>query len=248
MAVSSPPPGLLPRSQDFDSLWYLSSQIGDGGQGQIYTTYPTKNNTKHYDRYQNIGKDSKYVTKIIQISPQSGARERIVNIYSFLQKSKLLNIYAIYHDQQQKRVLIVMEKLSHVLDEKYLHEHQSHYPFNVRFARPGYIYINIENSLKLFVKQIANQLHIIHFNQRIHFDLKPENVMFNANENKWCIIDYDLMKQIPSDNISKLNTTTNTMQLDHYRGTQSWTSPEMVYIDIFISFLQRERKVFGGYG
>ena len=257
----SPPPGLLPRSQDFSALWRLSSseKIGDGGQGEIYKTYPTKLNRKYY--FDN----NEFVTKIIKLNIfGKNGRERIVNCYSFVKKHKLLNIYGIFHDHSNKQILIVMQYLNHELDEKYLIDTEI---FNKRFCRPGHIYINFENCLKLFIKQITKQLKIIHDNKRIHFDLKPQNIMFNEIENKWCIIDYDLMKICNNKRISRKtnkrfisefdrkrqkqankencynfkyddneyqNKNKNNkyndndfIELDHYRGTQSWTSPEM---------------------
>eukprot|EP01083_Nonionella_stella_P059757 156433_1 len=223
-SLSSPPPGLLPRLQDYEALWHLSKQIGDGGQGEIYETFPKPNN-KHYLHEPQLTTDSQqslFVTKIIQFDEAMRALQRIIKCYLFVHKQKLLNIYGIYHDANRKRILIVLQRLSHELDTQYLIDSST--IANLRFARPGYLYINSECSIRSFIKQIASQLNTIHERHRIHFDLKPSNIMFNAVTNKWCIIDYDLMKRTKctSDAVPP-----NEIRIKQYRGTQSWTSPEM---------------------
>eukprot|EP01083_Nonionella_stella_P273812 929110_1 len=216
---STPPPGLLPRYHDFESLWQLSTQVGDGGQGEIFSTYPKPNN-KHYSPIYN--NNSQFITKIINYISHSATLQRVLKCYLFVEKHKLLNIYGIYNDIKTNRLLIVMQRLSHELNVKYLIDNQTPNQINLRFSRPGYIYINNESSIKLFINQIAKQLDIIHNNNCIHFDLKPENIMYNQLENKWTIIDYDLMKYV-----SFSNNNNNGIYINHYRGTQSWTSPEM---------------------
>lgn len=217
---TSPPPGLLPRFQDFEALWVLASQIGDGGQGEIFETYPTVNNAAYYHR-RDEGNKYRFVTKRIDIGDKKGTLQRIVSTYSFVQKKHLLNIYGIFHDLRDKQVLIVMQRLSHELDAKYFIE--SPPGINPRFAKPGYIYLNSPHSVKLFVLQIAKQLNAIHAKNRIHFDLKPQNIMFNAAENTWSIIDYDLMKKAKRRN--REGREQRYCEIGHYRGTQSWTSP-----------------------
>ena len=217
----TPPPGLLPRLQDFEALWVLESQIGDGGQGEIFETYPTVNNRAHYRR--DAVNRCLYVTKRIDIGIKKGALQRIVSIYSYVQKKSLLNIYGIYHDQRSKQVLIVMQRLSHELDANYFIE--SPPGINPQFARPGFIYLNSPNSVQSFVLQIGKALAKIHSRNRIHFDLKPQNIMFNAAENKWCIIDFDLMKKAKLKKRNQEGREERYVKVGHYRGTQSWTSP-----------------------
>ena len=189
------PPGLPLRSQDFKSLWQLSKKIGDGGQGEIHTTYPTKSNSKYYfssasaynnphpynhsssqsrnSRYSDEDTNAKFITKKIKLSVfGEGGRGLIVNHYEFFQNYKLLNIYGIYHDHLNKQILVVMQYLQHELEDKYIDDVTP--TFSTRFSRPGYIYLKSELSLKLFITQLTSQLDIIHSHNRIHFDLKPQ--------------------------------------------------------------------------
>jgi serine/threonine protein kinase len=222
--IFRPPPGLLPRLSDFELLWQLSNEIGDGGQGHIFSTKPTSKN-----KYSNI--NIQFVTKIISIS-SSSTLQCVLKCYLFVQKHKLLNIYGIFNDIQNNR-------LSHELDIKYLIDNQKSNS-NLRFSRPGFIYIYNESSIKLFINQIAKQLDIIHSNNCIHFDLKPENIMYDSHKNKWNIIDYDLMKIIPKV------MENNGIYLNHYRGTMCWTSPEMSTISSYSdpSFITTKTDIF----
>jgi len=158
----------------------------------------------------------------IKLGANKGALQRIVKIYAFVSKHKLLDIFGIYHDSQNERILIVMQRLSHELSPKYFID--SAESINLRFARPGYIYVNSEDSIKSFIEQIAKQLNKIHSKNRVHFDLKPSNLMFNAIKNEWTIIDFDLMKKTKKQ---KNENKVRQIEVGHYRGTQSWTSPEM---------------------
>jgi len=129
----------------------------------------------------------------------------------------MLHIDGVYKYDDDK-LCIVMERLEHKLARECVRTTDL---CPARFSKPGHIYLNsrAQHSLKLFVTQIARQLSTIHRHHYIHFDIKPENLMFNAVRDRWCIIDFDLM----------LDTTKNAshVAVDHYRGTQSWTSPEM---------------------
>lgn len=48
--------------------------------------------------------------------------------------------------------------------------------------------------------QIAQQLYIIHKNGILHMDIKPENIMYDANSNKFKLIDFNLSKKYIVDN------------------------------------------------
>ena len=41
------------------------------------------------------------------------------------------------------------------------------------------------------LKDIGCELQKIHKNSGVHCDIKPENIMYNKNKNKWTLIDFD---------------------------------------------------------
>ena len=210
--------------RDFDASWTLSAEIGHGAQGKIYetlrrTTTTTKvlceSGSFSNLRHREARPTQRFATKIIFVSADRA--ERLAGCYRFAAQSKLLKIYGIYHDAEQRQLRVVMERFAHELSAQCLSV--------TRWCRPGMIQLDCpgEGSLRMFAEQITKQLARIHGAKRIHFDVKPQNIMFSAATTRWQLIDYDLMECVCSD----VGGQSDCISVDHYRGTPSWTSPEM---------------------
>ncbi|CAD8073629.1 unnamed protein product [Paramecium sonneborni] len=74
-----------------------------------------------------------------------------------------------------------------------------------------------EREAKLIIQQLLEAVKYIHMNKIIHYDIKPQNILFNQNEVKLC--DFGLCKELEQEN-SQLEYSTQAV------GTYWYLPPE----------------------
>eukprot|EP01084_Bolivina_argentea_P258739 436328_1 len=177
---------------EFNSKYILGSIIGRGGDGTVYIDKNNKNIVIKKINVQNFEQD--IFDKLLQ---------SLQELY-LLNKTNILQLHGLYYDYINNIIYKVYDKFDSDLT-------------NIISKLNKYNIGLTEIQTCKLIKILAQKILILHSNNYIHCDIKPENILFGNNT--WNIIDFDRIKF----------NENNTKIYSKFCGTLGFTAPELQY-------------------
>ncbi|KAL5265344.1 hypothetical protein ACHWQZ_G006178 [Mnemiopsis leidyi] len=178
-------PSITEDLSHFERTYTITSKLGSGGFGQIYTAI--HNLTNHEVVVKQINKRSTLDTDLLEDTPVPREVKTMSSI-SHPNVVELLDFYSL-----PKHYLMILEYLPGWQD-------LFDYSVNIRYLD--------EDITKKIMKQTLDVLHHLHTELKIaHLDIKPENILINPTDLTIKLIDFGAATYITGDKLTVFSGT-----------------------------------------
>ncbi|OHT11392.1 Serine/threonine-protein kinase Sgk1 [Tritrichomonas foetus] len=158
-----------------------------------------------------------------------------------IQKKKLLKAHKAHTIVIERDILMKVRKHPFIVSMKFCFQTASKFYVGMQFVPGGDLFHRMRmcgsketipiHDVRLYIAEIALALDFLHENEIIYRDLKPENVLIDA-QGHIKLVDFGLSKMFGDKNYSNVESHSETSH-DHQKahsicGTPEYNSPEMV--------------------